>query len=348
LSYHVKSCQKAVIIIMFENLKIKKQVVRYLTGECREEDSRIVSGLIETDERYRRIYNQLQKTWHSTGPVAEESYDVDLAWLNVLNRIEMQQEPVVHTMIHRPVRKIIYAVASAAAVLLFGLGVLHFLKPASDLNTFSSGTNIASPVKLSDGSVIHLNKNSVIKYPGKFGQNSREVYFWGEAFFAIASDKTRPFVIEAGETRIKVLGTSFNVRASEQTGRVEVTVNSGSVLFYYVDESETALDQVTLTAGDRGIYDRRTGKITKSVNTDLNFLGWKTGMLVFDEAPLADVLETLSSRYEVSFNVTDKQIENLRLTATFDNESLDSILQVIQLVHSVKITKTGKDYLVTK
>jgi len=333
---------------MFENLKIKKQVVRYLAGECREEDLRAVSGLIETDERYRNIYNQLQKTWHSTGPVAEETYDVDQAWLNVLNRIETQQEPVIHTMVRRPVRKIMYAAASAAAVLLFSLGIFRFLKPANDLKTFTSDTKIAAPVKLSDGSVIHLNKNSVIKYPGKFGQNSREVYFWGEAFFAIASDKTRPFVIEAGETRIKVLGTSFNVRASEETGRVEVTVNSGSVLFYYVDESETALDQVTLTAGDRGVYDRKTGEISKSVNTDLNFLGWKTGILVFDEASLADVLETLSGRYDVSFNVTDNQIKNLRLTATFDNESLDSILQVIQLVHSVKITKTGKDYLVTK
>jgi ferric-dicitrate binding protein FerR (iron transport regulator) len=333
---------------MFENLKIKKQIVRFLTGECSEEEGRVISGLIETDERYRSIHKQLQKTWHTAKPAADETYNVDDAWLNVLNRIETQNEPVVRTIHHHKVRRIVYAVASAAAVLLIGLGIFNFLKPSDNLKTFCSDTKIAAPFKLSDGSVIHLSKNSVIKYPEKFGQNSREVYFWGEAFFAIASDKTRPFVIEAGETRIKVLGTSFNVRASEETGRVEVTVNSGSVLFYYVDESETALDQVTLTAGDRGVYNRKTGKITKSVNTDLNFLGWKTGILVFDEAPLADVLETLGSRYDVSFNVTDKQIENLRLTATFDNESLDSILQVIQLVHSVKISKTGKDYLVTK
>ena len=334
---------------MFENLKIKKQIVRYLTGDCSESERLIISGLIETDSRYGKIHSQLLRTWNTTRPqTTDETYDVELALANVLQRIDTTREPVIFTMQPRPMRKIAFTVASAAAVLLIAFGIFHFMKPAETLKTYASVDEIAAPVQLADGSVIHLNKNSVIKYPEKFGQNNREVYFWGEAFFAIASDKTRPFVIEAGETRIKVLGTSFNVRASEQTGRVEVTVNSGSVLFYYVDDSETALDQVTLTAGDRGVYDRRTGKITKTVNTDLNFLGWKTGILVFDEAPLTDVLETLSGRYDVSFNVTDNQIKNLRLTATFDNESLDSILQVIQLVHSVKITKTGKDYLVTK
>lgn len=333
---------------MFKNLKIKKRIVRFLTGECSENENLIISGLIETDEHYRAIYHELQKTWHTAKPVADETYDIETAWLNVLNRIDTQQEPVVRTMHYQPVRKIVYAVAGAAAVLLIGLGLFRFLKSSDNLKTFASDTRIAAPVTLADGSVVHLNKHSVIKYPEKFGQNNREVYFWGEAFFAIASDKTRPFVIEAGDTRIKVLGTSFNVKATEETGRVEVTVNSGSVLFYYVDESETALGQVTLSAGDKGIYDRAAGKIAKTVNTDLNFLGWKTGILVFDEAPLGDVLEALSNRYGISFNVTDKQIENLKLTATFDNESLDSILEVIQIVHSVKIRQTGKDYLVTK
>jgi transmembrane sensor len=334
---------------MFENLKIKKQIVRFLAGECSGEEHRAISGLIESNPRYHKIHSQLQKTWHSTRLQGDdEFYNTDNAWEQVINRIDSTKEPVVLTMQQRPIRKIVYSVASAAAVLLLGFGIFHFMKPATDLKTYASDLKIAAPVKLSDGSVIHLNKNSVIKYPEKFGQNNREVYFWGEAFFAIASDKTRPFVIEAGETRIKVLGTSFNVRAYEETGRVEVTVNTGSVLFYYVDENETALGQVTLSVGDKGVYDRTTGHISKSLNTDSNFLGWKTGVLVFDEATLGEVFSAISSRYGVSFNVKDKQLDDLRLTATFDNESLDSILQVVQLVHSVKFTKTGKDYLVTK
>ena len=334
---------------MFENLKIKKQIVRYLTGDCSESERLIISGLIETDSRYGKIHSQLLRTWNTTRPqTTDETYDVELALANVLQRIDTTREPVIFTMQPRPMRKIAFTVASAAAVLLIAFGIFHFMKPAETLKTYASVDEIAAPVQLADGSVIHLNKNSVIKYPEKFGQNNREVYFWGEAFFAIASDKTRPFVIEAGETRIKVLGTSFNVKAYEETGKVEVTVNTGSVLFYYVDESETALGQVTLTAGDKGIYDRNSGHISKMVNTDKNFLGWKTGTLVFDEAPLSDVFEALGNRYNVQFNISDQQISNLRLTATFDNESLDSILEVIRTVHSVEISKSGNDYLVTK
>ncbi len=335
---------------MFENRKIKMQIVRFLANECSGEEQRIISELINTDKRYRSIYRHLQRTWHSTRPSAgEETYDVDEAWAKVQNRIDAKQEPVIRTLHPHPIRKIVYAVSGAAAILLIGLGIFQYVRPSDDLNTFASGSAIAVPVNLADGSVIHLNKNSEIKFPEKFGHDNREVYFWGEAFFSIASDKTRPFIINAGETRIKVLGTSFNVKDYEETGKVEVTVKTGSVLFYYVDKDENALGQVTLSVGDKGIYDRKAGRIFKTVNTDLNFMSWKTGILVFDEATLGDVFDAIGNRYGVSFDIKNKQIKNLRLTATFDkDQSLDSVLEVIRLVHSVEFVKTGKDYLVTK
>jgi ferric-dicitrate binding protein FerR (iron transport regulator) len=216
------------------------------------------------------------------------------------------------------------------------------------MKQLASGSAVTSRLALSDGSHIVLNTGSEVKYPEKFGSDRREVYFWGEAFFEIASDPTRPFVIETGDARIKVLGTSFNVKAYPATGVTEVVVNTGTVLFYYVDNDNNILGQVILHKGDKGIYNRATHKLARMVNKDLNVISWKTNVLVFNETSLGEVMEVVGKKYGVNFHMESSELSRLKLTATFDNESLDSVLEVLSLVHKLQFTHNGKDYLVKK
>jgi len=214
------------------------------------------------------------------------------------------------------------------------------------MKRFASGTEVSSPIALSDGSHIVLNSGSELNFPEKFGSHGREVYFWGEAFFEIASDPSRPFVIETGDARIKVLGTSFNVKAYPGTGITEVVVNTGTVLLFYVDKNDNVLGQVILHKGDKGVYNRITHKLAKMLNDDLNFISWKTGMLVFNETSLDKVMDVVGKKYGVTFRTNNPELYRLKLTATFDNESLDSVLEVLSLVHKLQFTHNGNDYLV--
>jgi transmembrane sensor len=337
---------------MFNKRTIEMQITSYLAGECSLAEQQLIAGLIESEPEYRTIYIALKQIWEN--PVLQsvsDTYNVDAAWLKVSEHINDNQLKVVH---HNPskrtftLRFLKYA-AGIAAVLLIAFTVFQIsVGNKNELKSFASGTSVSSPVALTDGSHIVLNAGSEVKYPQKFGSDSREVYFWGEAFFEIASDPTRPFVIETGDARIKVLGTTFNVKANPSTGITEVVVNSGTVLFYHVDENDNILGQVILHKGDKGTYNRTTRKLDKMLNTDLNYISWKTGVLVFSETSLDVVMEVVGKKYGVNFHMSDSGLSRLKLTATFDNESLDSVLEVLSLVHKLQFTHIGKDYLVKK
>jgi len=337
---------------MSENRSIESQITSYLAGECTPAEQQAIAGLIQHDTEYRDTYNSLRQIWESSAllPVSE-TYDVDAAWLTVGKHISENPLTVIrHSQAKKPlVIRIVRYAASIAAVLLLAFAVYQVTRDTNKvLKQVASGNTVSTPVSLADGSQIVLNKNSEVKFPEKFGSNGREVYFWGEAFFEIASDPASPFVIKTGDARIKVLGTSFNVKAYPETGVTEVVVNTGTVLFYYVDNNENILGQIILHKGDKGIYTHSTRKLTRMLNDDLNFICWKTNIMVFNETTLDKVMEVVGKKYGVNFKLENSELSQLKLTATFDNESLDSVLEVLGLVHKLRFTNNGKDYLVKK
>jgi len=335
---------------MLKDQNITAQITRFLAGECSPSEQQAVMALVQSDTQYREIFNELKQIWDNpTLTTANDTYDVDSAWKNVNRHIETSSQNLISD---RPLKKSVavrwlkYA-ASIAALFLIAFTIFQIASPRkSNLKSFASGNDAPKTLALSDGSKIALNAGSTVKSPERFGSNKREVYFWGEAFFEIAPDPTRPFVIECEDARIKVLGTSFDVKAFPEQGTTEVMVNSGTVLFYYVDNHDNILDQVVLHKGDKGIYNHKAHKLAKMLNDDPNFISWKTGVLVFVDTPLNDVLDVVGKKYGVTFQKENNYLAQLKLTATFDNESLDSVLEVLRLVHKLHFTKNGKDYLV--
>lgn len=329
---------------------IKHELTRYLSGECTPEESRAISGLIESDKRYNKLYKQLSGTWKLTEPKAAGfSFNADLAWENLNTRIVEQPVKVIPIVRHHRKNKALTAnLLKIAAVLLIGFGIFQWVVFNNPMKSINSEGTSTVPVELCDGSKVFLNSSSTIKFPEKFAESKREVNFRGEAFFEITPDARHPFIIEAGETRIKVLGTSFNVKAYPENGTIEVVVNSGKVLFYSVNKNEEPIEEVELIKGEKGIFDRNSKKICRLLNDEPNYLSWKTGILVFNGTSLDKVFSVVGKKYGVNFNVNDKELYQLKLTATFDNESLDAVLEVLKLVHNLQIVNNGKDYLVGK
>ncbi len=333
------------------NRQIDIEIVSYLAGECTQSDSLRIAALIQSDKAYQQAHKELKQLWDAPQSIPlNDTYNIDAAWEQVSTHINEHSLKLVHK---KPVQRLIssawlkYA-SGIAAILLVSFGIYFLNNSKVQFKTIASGLQINMPVSLTDGSQISMYKSSELKYPEKFGKTSREVYFWGEAFFEIASDPTRPFVIESGDARVKVLGTSFNVKSLPDSDITEVVVHTGKVLFYHVDANNNVLNQIELSKGEKGVYNHKTSKLTRLLNNDLNFISWKTGVLIFSETSLDKVMETVGKKYDVSFHLSDKQLANLKLTATFDNESLDAVLEVLTLVHKLQFKHNGKDYLVTQ
>jgi transmembrane sensor len=192
--------------------------------------------------------------------------------------------------------------------------------------------------------LITLNSGSKLNYPEKFKGSKREVSLEGEAYFDVTPDKEKPFIIHSGDANIRVLGTSFNVNAYENKDEVEVFVKEGRVLLYGYDKSSGDTNSVVLAAGEKGFFNKLTSKVRKIQDESLNELFWKTKTLIFSKTELSMVVETLQKFYGVNIVLSNKELLDCRLSATFVNQPIDNIVDIIAKSFNLTITKNGTTY----
>lgn len=148
-------------------------------------------------------------------------------------------------------------------------------------------------ITLSDGTVVYMNSESELRYPVKFVGNERKVFLSGEAYFDVTSDKDHPFLVELKKSVVKVLGTSFDIRAYEDEDVVMTTLVRGKVAFLSGDK------KVILNPGEQGILDQ-TGEMEKrGVDTYL-YTAWKEGVFAFQQERLEEIMKIVSRWYNVN------------------------------------------------
>ncbi|PLX16244.1 MAG: hypothetical protein C0597_08135 [Marinilabiliales bacterium] len=182
-----------------------------------------------------------------------------------------------------------------------------------------------------------MNAESKITYLAAFTEDERRVKLEGEAFFDVTKNPNKPFIIEAKNAEVKVLGTSFNVNASIPGHKVEVFVQTGLVQLSRKRNSE---EKIYINPGDVGVID--DVKISNTPNSDKNIVAWKTKEIVFYEDSLENVIHTLNKVYNTKIDCKNKDVLNLRYTSTFRNQDIDSILNVICLTFNLKVENTDE------
>ncbi|WP_372775763.1 FecR family protein [Mangrovibacterium sp.] len=203
-------------------------------------------------------------------------------------------------------------------------------------------------IVLADGSVVTLNHGSQLSYPDEFDHSLREVTLDGEGFFEVQPNPDQPFLIHAGKADIQVLGTSFNVNAYSANKEVSVVVETGRV---QVSSNESFANEleVILSPGEKGVLSDGALQFQRSQNDEPNFLAWKTHSFIFNKTSLKDVIQQLNTVYRVQIATVDSEMEQLLLTARFDERPVGFILQVIAMTHSLEIDKTDEtNYLLKK
>ncbi len=199
-------------------------------------------------------------------------------------------------------------------------------------------------LKLSDGTVVHLNAGTSLKYPIKFleGQ-SRKVYLMGEAFFSVSKDPLHPFVVNADELNVRVLGTQFNVSSYPEDTKTDVVLVEGSVGMHRQAESFDKNGSTILEPGYKGTFQRNNGAIEKEpVITDI-YTAWIGGELVFRKMTFENILKKLERHYNVSINNNNADLAKEVFNASYGKVSLYKVLEDLRLTHGVEysIDKTN-------
>ncbi len=236
-----------------------------------------------------------------------------------------------------------YRWLSIAASIALILGLAWF---GYDLNYGVEEVRLASAdavvqQELIDGSTVSLNKNSQLTYPEKFDQDERAVSLVGEAYFEVEPNPEQPFVINAQDVVVQVLGTSFNVKAYEQSDSIIVTVDSGVVSVTFKDQTEV------IEAGNRSVFVKsqrviRTVEVTFSSGHNY----WRTKRLNYYGSTLQEIVDSLEEVYEVSIDLENESLATCTVTVSFEDERIENVLDVITATLGLEFEQLGEGFLI--
>ncbi|HTF19260.1 MAG TPA: FecR domain-containing protein [Chryseolinea sp.] len=310
-------------------------IVRYLTGDAGPEEAMVVTDWLNVPEN-RAHYDQFEATWRQSGGVQQPRYGKADAWNIVSASVSIPAESVRSPRTHS-----FWPMGIAAAVVALALSayfVFHASttapQPAMGIAATSDGFRY---VELSDRSTVTLHRNSELQYPDQFDSERRLVRLTrGQAFFNVTGDAGRPFVVEVDDVVIKVLGTEFNVLLRDSV--MTIHVREGRVLV------TSPVDSVTLTTGLTGRV--RGGNISVTDIPAGNLYSYATQRLVFNDAPLDQVIRDLEDSYPYTFELKSKSLENCRLTANFYKDDIDKIVNLVAETLNLTVIKNGRQFTI--
>ena len=305
-------------------------LVKYLAEEATPPEEELVDRWIASSEANRRYFQHFQQIWLQSRQLAFDTPTDEIkAWQKFQHRVRKEEQ----LKKKRPA----FGWWSIAASIIIVAGAAWFtstilFKGTRDPQILTiTSTNEVIKDTMPDGSLATLNKHSAISYPEYFKEKTRKVKLQGEAFFLVKPNKQKPFIIEVNDVVIKVVGTSFNVKSDD--GKTEVIVETGLV------QVRQGSEIVELQAGERTVLSATGRTLLKEASNDKLYNYYVSKTFVCDGTPLWKLVEKLNEAYNVNIHIERESLRKLPLTVTFDDESLDTILDIIAQTLLLKVSK---------
>ncbi len=334
------------------NNKYDALITSYFDGQCSAEEAfELLSWVAESEDNrlYFKSLKDEHEVWNLTDFAMPELDEVDVeAALDAVNaKIDALEENAEPNVVQMPwLRRNYKYVSGVAAALVVALFIGFLVKnPFNSTVTYAYNGQNESAYVLPDGTSIDFNSEGVISYPKSFAKDVRSAKFEGTAYFDVAKDETRPFVLHCGNMDVEVLGTTFLLNADKEAERYTVDLYTGKVMMTAFDEKGNTLSQVEVNPGERGVWNATESELKMMTYSEVKEDELQTNhVLVFDNEQLSKIVEALEYIYKVEINLSDA-CASKKLTARFsDDESIDDVLETIALVSEVTVTKEGDIY----
>ncbi|MFT4093902.1 MAG: FecR domain-containing protein [Niabella sp.] len=346
---------------------------RKLAGEATAAELAELEHYIKENQQEHYIIEVLEAYWqsHSTSEVFSLTDD-NARFNKLLDKAQIPEagDPAAANDTgtfsgYRPGRKwMAIAAALTGLILLGGLVLFQYRHqlPADKQNTIVTARGAKSYLLLPDGSKIWLNADSRLNYDKKFDQPVREVYLEGEAYFDVAKNSRRPFIVHTSLIDIKVLGTAFNVNAYKKDSLVEAVLVHGLIEITNKNEPEVRriilhpsqkyqyINRNTLPAGGsstKPVYTIQPVVIDKTDSTTME-TAWVNNRLEFDGDTFTQLSEKLERWFNVEIVIKDREVAKYRLRGVFEDENISQVLTALQSIASFKYSINGNKIEITK
>ena len=324
---------------------LNQLIEKYTNGRCSQEELEQLKAMFLVDE-LSELEALLKQDWEAVGQekpkLSLEKRTSMKAGLDAARKEADQQEKV------RQLRMVRSAVAIAASILLLVVSFFLFNRPEDNLvaeQIVKYNPDLkAMEFELSDGSTIWLKTGGKVSYQEPFDESLREIELEGEAFFKVAKDVERPFVVRSNNVNTKVLGTAFNVRSIVGDTLVQVTLVEGRVRVETPQLNTTRTNTTNLLPGQQLTYQRKTTKVDKVDIYDDDDYAWKDNIVILDDPDIQEVVNELEKWYGVKIKVPDEFASETKLVHRFDidDDNIDEVIKGIEAVADYRFEYLGK------
>ncbi len=330
--------------------KIHDIITKVLANSATEEEQKLLNIWLEEKTENMHFFELKRQQWEEILIVVNEK-DKKRVFSDIKNRIGIEAKVV---DFNKPITKkkttswMKIAASVAAFISLGALTYYEISNPFSHLNLIGydlieadAGNQQAQT--LADGSTVYLNGDSRLKYKINSESNERKLYLEGEAFFDVAKDKTKPFVIGLKNSKVQVLGTSFNIQAYPEDEQISTSVITGRVAF----ETSQA-ESLILVPGYKGVINKSSNSINKLDVDNSKDIAWIEKVLHFENTSLREIAKSLYRMYGVTIKLMDGSLEDLRITAKFRNETIDEIFKILEMTNEFSYSIEDKMVIISK
>ena len=305
-------------------------IIRFFSDKASEVEKKQVINLLQTDNNFKKLYLSMQKTVNAVDALMfYDSIDEEEA----LNKIYLKAEiKEIFTDKKKQLKPFNIFLKIASVIILGVVTYVLFQNRTQQVILSATETKLLQQI-LPDSSIVDLNINSSVQYSNKYGSRNRMLKLSGEAFFSVKKNKKLPFIVDCNGLYIEVTGTTFSIRNNLISECVKVYVNSGQVKIYNKEGENIILD-----SGEIALYNKTEKTLNKSRNgIGYNTNAWLNQKLNFDDCPLQQVINDINNYYKVNIQLNVNDLRNCRLSANFENASLESVLEIICLSFGLEI-----------
>ena len=316
----------------------------FLNGKLSDNELKEFYDRIDQDEKFFKKYLSYKENLVVSGMSNNENgYDKNIEWDLLKKRIYSVKSRPKNRTIHLYKR---IAVAAALVLTFFAKDIYNTLTKRDDsqktlTHTFSTPKGHRSKIVLSDSTVVWINSGSKITVPQVFADNRREINLEGEAYFDVTSNKKKPFEVNVKGKKIRVLGTSFNVKAYNDRDYIMTTLEHGRIEFVLGKRS------YTLTPNEQIYYNIKSRKLVKRKVDTKYYTSWKDGRMILRDANFKTLVRIIEQWYDIEVIYDKSKFTDVHFYGTIKHEkSVEHLLMLMQetTLFSYKL-KDNKLYL---
>lgn len=322
-----------------EEEDIRRLINNFLTGEITDSEIDLLKEWLGKKPEYRHLFDFENEVWQKTNfTKASTFFEPISAWQGIKGRLtEISGRSA--RAVTLPRKSLTLLVAAASVTLLMAIGGITMWIYGSMMQKEMISSNAVirtsegekADIFLPDSTRITINSGSEIEYGAGYNIRERAVRLSGEAYFDVHTDPDKPFIVQAGgEITVLATGTKFNIYSYPDEDRIETTLVDGTISVALEDE-----DPIEVSPGQQVVYFSRTKRaIVKNVVPE-TYTSWKENKLRFIDTPFEEVLRKLGRRYNVVFEVRGKELLELKYTATFIDESIEEVMQMLKTISPI-------------